>query len=118
VLSREGGDGGLLGLVAPLELDDLALVPLDLLLPLRHLGAELVDLALGAVALDGDEALGGALLEIRRVGGAEVELVYTPTDPLRLEATLGLLDTEISSDFLSAGPGPLSQRGPRGCDRR
>ena len=39
-----------------------------------------------------------------QVRGAEVELVYTPTDPLRLEATLGLLDTEIRSDFLSADP--------------
>ena len=39
-----------------------------------------------------------------RVRGAEFELVYTPTDPLRLEATLGLLDTSIRSDFLSADP--------------
>ncbi len=51
MLAREGGDGGLLGLVAPLELHDLALVRLELLLALRDLGAELVDLALELVDL-------------------------------------------------------------------
>ncbi len=39
-----------------------------------------------------------------RVRGFEAELVYSPVQPLRLEASLGLLDAEIRSDFLSADP--------------
>ncbi|USI76575.1 MULTISPECIES: TonB-dependent receptor [unclassified Sphingopyxis] len=39
-----------------------------------------------------------------RVRGLEAELVLTPTDPLRLEASLGLLDTSIRSDFRSSDP--------------
>lgn len=39
-----------------------------------------------------------------RVRGFEAELVLTPTDPLRLEATLGLLDTSVQSSFLSSDP--------------
>lgn len=39
-----------------------------------------------------------------RVRGFEAELVYSPAQPLRLEASLGLLDAEIRSDFLSADP--------------
>lgn len=39
-----------------------------------------------------------------RVRGFEAELVYSPVEPLRLEASLGLLNAEIRSDFLSADP--------------
>lgn len=39
-----------------------------------------------------------------RVRGFEAELVYNPVAPLRLEASLGLLDAQIRSDFLSADP--------------
>jgi iron complex outermembrane receptor protein len=39
-----------------------------------------------------------------RVRGFEAELVVTPTEPLRLEATLGLLETSVRSSFLSSDP--------------
>ncbi|QMW24225.1 TonB-dependent receptor [Sandaracinobacteroides saxicola] len=39
-----------------------------------------------------------------RVRGAEIEGVLTPVSTLRFEAALGLLDTEIRSDFLSTDP--------------
>ncbi|MEO1656464.1 MAG: TonB-dependent receptor [Pseudomonadota bacterium] len=39
-----------------------------------------------------------------RVRGFEAEMVATPTDRLRLEASLGVLDTEVLSDFLSSDP--------------
>ncbi len=39
-----------------------------------------------------------------RVRGFEAELVYQPIQPLRFEATLGLLDTSVRSDFKSADP--------------
>ena len=39
-----------------------------------------------------------------RVQGFELEAVAEPTNGLRLEGALGLLDTEIRSDFLSADP--------------
>lgn len=39
-----------------------------------------------------------------RVQGFELETVWTPVPELRFEAALGLLDTEIRSDFLSSDP--------------
>jgi iron complex outermembrane receptor protein len=39
-----------------------------------------------------------------RIRGFEAELVLTPVDALRLEATLGLLDSSVRSDFLSSDP--------------
>ncbi|MEO1169475.1 MAG: TonB-dependent receptor [Pseudomonadota bacterium] len=39
-----------------------------------------------------------------RVQGFELETVWTPVPALRFEAALGLLDTEIRSDFLSSDP--------------
>jgi outer membrane receptor protein involved in Fe transport len=39
-----------------------------------------------------------------RVRGIEAELVYTPIEPLRLEANLGLLDATVRSDFRSSDP--------------
>lgn len=45
-----------------------------------------------------------------RVRGLEAELVYTPVDPLRLEASLGLLDASVRSDFLSSDPARGSAR--------
>ena len=39
-----------------------------------------------------------------RVRGFEAELVLTPTDPLRFEASLGLLDASIRSNFRSSDP--------------
>lgn len=45
-----------------------------------------------------------------RVRGLEAELVYTPVDPLRLEASLGLLDATVRSDFLSSDPARGSAR--------
>lgn len=39
-----------------------------------------------------------------RVRGLEAELVYTPVEPLRLEASLGLLDATVRSDYLSSDP--------------
>jgi outer membrane receptor protein involved in Fe transport len=47
-----------------------------------------------------------------RVRGLEAELVYTPVDPLRLEASLGLLDASVRSDFLSSDPARGSARFP------
>ena len=47
-----------------------------------------------------------------RVRGLEAELVYTPVDPLRLEASLGLLDATVRSDFLSSDPARGSARFP------
>jgi outer membrane receptor protein involved in Fe transport len=39
-----------------------------------------------------------------RVRGFEAELVYSPVEPLRFEASLGLLNATVRSDFLSADP--------------
>jgi outer membrane receptor protein involved in Fe transport len=39
-----------------------------------------------------------------RVRGLEAELVYTPIEPLRLEANLGLLNATVRSDFRSSDP--------------
>jgi outer membrane receptor protein involved in Fe transport len=39
-----------------------------------------------------------------RVRGFEAELVYIPVQPLRLEATLGLLDATVRSNYLSSDP--------------
>jgi outer membrane receptor protein involved in Fe transport len=39
-----------------------------------------------------------------RVRGLEAELVLTPVEPLRLEASLGLLDAEVRSNYLSQDP--------------
>lgn len=39
-----------------------------------------------------------------RVRGVEAELVLTPIEPLRLEASLGLLDAEVRSNYLSSDP--------------
>jgi outer membrane receptor protein involved in Fe transport len=39
-----------------------------------------------------------------RVRGLEAELVLTPVEPLRFEASLGLLDAEVRSNYLSQDP--------------
>ncbi|MFN5819473.1 MAG: TonB-dependent receptor, partial [Novosphingobium sp.] len=39
-----------------------------------------------------------------RVRGLEAELVYTPIEPLRLEASLGLLNATVRSDYRSSDP--------------
>lgn len=39
-----------------------------------------------------------------KVKGIEVEVIAEPADGLRFEGSLGLLDTEIESDFLSSDP--------------
>jgi outer membrane receptor protein involved in Fe transport len=43
-----------------------------------------------------------------RVQGVELEAVVEPVDGLRIESALGILDTEVRSDFLSSDP---SRRG-------
>lgn len=51
-----------------------------------------------------DTAVANTNIPKSRVRGFEAELVYNPVTPLRLEASLGLLDAQVRSDFLSADP--------------